>query len=562
MVTDIEQEHNDNNASHQAGYYPGSDWSLPYISGWSRIHADPELVSVLRHMNCSYLGQPGTPPTLLGLKQHARSLAKLIMLLEPSVNSGVQVDGARFDDVDNVNDAQRRLGYAGAFDWLSDLGAPYTNDDPHHHRPLNALANEVKGRHDIGGTIFHCPLTDSPKRPFQGAEGTRSEHYVADVNTKPFASHYNLAMHANACLEHLDHEFSATGGLLSLIPPDDKAVEAGKPSVDVVALKNSLLGQFLMFCQGLCVRTQELSIEHANLLDVMAAEAVAPAQELSRLGPDARKGRVMAYPQDRWILANSGDDIFNKLHSEFDRQEKLYEQKMLEYKKAGISGTTDWELHRGGKEYARGIIPIHVMTRYYRLAGKGRSTIFVIPAAEIHPGLEATRNNVEKKPGIASLIQPRWPERISAWERKYQQQILDAANHERDAWRLRREKTDSEKQLHGMQLEVERQTRIAEAATEMMTAVRLQGGDDENAEAQRAELERQMRDQQANWESRALRRRERKQARDSERYLQALQWAKRLAVEANPQSEMATYLRQVLHGADGAAGDDDDMDML
>lgn len=544
MSHDIEQEHTDNNVSQQAGYYQGSDWSLPYLSPWSRVHADPELVSVLRHMNCSYLGQPGSPPTLLGLKQHARSLAKLIMLLDPSVNSG-EVDGTRLDD-GTGGDARRKLGYGGAFDWLADLGVPYTNDDPSHHRPLNALTNEVRGRHDIGGTTYYCPLAEVPPR--RPKEGTRNEYYLPDVVTKPFASHHNLVMHANEILERLDHEFSATGGLLSLVPPDGE--EGSAPSAELVALKNSLLGQFLVFCQGLCVRTHELQIEHANLLDVMAGEAVAPAQALSRDGPDGRKGREVVFPQDRWILANAGDDIFHELHAKFDRQEVLYEQKMAEYKKAGVSGTTDWALHRGGREYARGIIPLHIMTRYYRLAGKGRSTIFVIPAAEAHPALKATRNIVETKPTVISVVQPRWPERVSTWEAKFQKKITAATETEKNVWALRREQADREQQLQGLHHEVERQARIAEAATEMLITVRLQG---EEPGAQKAELERQLRDQHEHWVARATRRRERQQARDGERYLQALVRAQRMAVEANPNGEMARYLRQVLRGAEGGA---------
>lgn len=543
MSHDIEQEHTDNNVEQQAGYYQGSDWSLPYVSPWSRIHADPELVSVLRHMNCSYLGQPGAPPTLLGLKQHARSLAKLIMLLEPSTTSG-EVDGG---------DAKRTLEAGGAFDWLADLGVPYTNDDPNHHRPLNALLNEVRGRHDIGGTMYHCPLTEvAPRQP---REGTLNQYYLPGMTAKPFASHHNLVMHANECLERLDHEFSATGGLLSLIPPDGE--DGSEPSADLVALKNSLLGQFLVFCQGLCVRTHEMQIEHARLLDVMAGEAVAPAQALSRDGPDARKGRSLVFPQDRWILANAGDDVFTALHSLFDKQEVLYRQKMAEYKKAGVSGTTEWELHRGGKEYARGIIPINIMTRYYRLGGKGRSTIFVIPAAEHHPNLEATRNHIEKHPTVVSVVQPRWPERVSALEARYQQQILRATDTERNVWTLRREKTECEQQIEGLQHEVERQARIAEAATEMLVTVRAQGG--EETETQRAELERQLRAQHENWVSKAARRREQRQARDAERYLQALQRAQGLAMQANPHGEMARYLRKVLGGA--AADDDDDAGM-
>lgn len=579
MSHDIEQEHIDHNVDQQAGYYQGSDWSLPYMSPWSRVHADPALVSVLRHMNCSYLGQPGAPPTLLGLKQHARSLAKLIMLLEPSVNSGEvnddnHNDGADGDGDGDGNDARRKLGAGGAFDWLADLGAPYTNDDPNHHRPLNALLNEVRGRHAVAGTAYHCPLAEVPPRqPGEGAR--RNEYYAAAVATKPFASHHNLVMHANEILERLDHEFSATGGLLSLVPPDDNNHHDDnsdddnnqqEPSAELVALKNSLLGQFLVFCQGLVVRTHELQIEHARLLDVMAGEAVAPAQALSRAGPDGRTGRAVVFPQDRWVLANAGDDVFAALHARFDRQEALLQQKMRAYREAGTSGRADWELHRGGREYARGIVPVHVLTRYYRLAGKGgQSTIFVVPAAAEHPGLEATRDVVEAAPTVVSVVAPRWPERVSAWEARYQARITAATAAEREAWGLRREQGDRAREVRGLRLEVERQARIAEAATEMLAAVRAQGG--EGGEEQKAELERQLRDQQANWEAKGARRRERRQARDAERYLQALLRAQRMA---NPDGELARYLGQVLQGgADGAGsgagsgfvGGDDGMDL-
>lgn len=560
MSHDIEQEHTDDNVGQQAGYYQGSDWSLPYVSPWSRVHADPALVGVLRHMNCSYLGQPGAPPTLLGLKQHARSLAKLIQLLEPSVASG-EVDGGNNNSGDDGGgsddrDAKRTLAAGGAFDWLADLGAPYTNDDPNHHRPLNALLNEVRGRHDIRGTTFHCPLTEvAARRP---GEATLGQHYLPDVAGKPFTSHHNLVMHANECLERLDHEFSATGGLLSLIPPDDgkkDSSESEAPSAELVALKNSLLGQFLTFCQGLCVRTHEMQIQHARLLDVMAGEAVAPAQALSRAGPDARTGRAVVYPQDRWVLANAGDDVFTALHKLMDKHEVLYQQKMAEYKKAGVSGATDWELHRGGREYARGIIPLNIMTRYYRLAGSGHSTIFVIPAAEHHPNLEATRDHLERQPTVVSVVQPRWPERVSAWEARFQQQLTRATESERTAWRLRRERDEGAQQVAGLQHEVARQGRIAEAATEMLAAVRAAGNQDAEGAEGRAELERQLRAQQAQWAGRAARRREQRQARDGERYLQALQKAQRMADDINPKGEVAKYLGRVLRGE---VGDDED----
>lgn len=555
MSHEVEQQHTDNNIGHQAGYYQGSNWSLPYMSPWSRIHTDPELVSVLRHMNCSYLGHPGAPPTLLGLKQHARSLAKLIMLLEPSVSSG-EVDGSRLDD-GNFGDAKRKLGYGGAFDWLADLGVPYTSDDPNHHRPLNALLNEVKSRHDLMGTYYHCPLTEVPPRPPQ--EGTKNEYYASNVASMPYASHHNLVMHANECLERLDHEFSATGGILSLIPPDGEGAgekkEHEEGSDSLAAVKNTLLGQWLIFCQGLMVRTHELQIEHAKLLDVMAGEAVAPAQSLWQGGPDGRRERALVFPQDRWILANAGDDIFNHLHDLFDQREKTYQQVMKEYKKAGTSGEIDWVQNRGGGEYARGIIPLHIMTRYYRLAGKGRSTIFVIPAAEHHPGLEWTRDGDGSGTGVAgptviSAVQPRWPERVSAWETRFKNKIADATKMGRENWTLRRDKEDGERQLRVLRHEVQRHMRIADAATEMLANVGAHGEPEEQKEALKRELDKQ----RVDWEAHSAQVRERSRfladrAR-AERYQEALHKARDMASETDPTGQLAVYLLKVLSGTE------------
>lgn len=395
----------------QAGYYKGTDYSLPYISPWSRIVDDPITSKLLRHISCSYMGVPGHPPTLLALKQHAQSLAVLISYLEPSISSG-RIDGLdqgnnnpagrlvggdgqpdQLDASTYVDRPDRRLDSGGAFDWLASLSTPYHNDDPNHHRPLNALMNEVHSHSDIHGAQIWCPLTQArPRTPLDNAATSNelTEGFAAEVATMPFASHANLVRHANECLERLDHEFSATGGLMSLLPPDGAD---GGGDVEFAAVRSTLLGQMLMHMQAIYLRMHEFEYDVGHMREALAGDAVAPMQALTAAG-----GRELVAAQDRYVLIDAGDDTWRRLHGELDRHEAHLDARQRIYRAAGLSS-----------EHVRGIVPLDVETRLYRLQGHGHSTIFISAAfGHVEDGAD-TRRDEQGRDVARMVVQPCWP---------------------------------------------------------------------------------------------------------------------------------------------------------
>lgn len=378
--------------SEQAGYLEGANHALPYYSAFSRMHH--ASTALLGHVNCSYLSS-GRPPTLLALKQHAQSLAVLIRMLNPAVNP------VEIDCLDTKADATWRHIQSEAFDYLACLREPYENDDPAHHRPLNSLVNEVKGKHECFLTEYHCPLTDMGPARQEGQP------------QKPYAAHHRLLMHANECLERLDHEFSATGGLLSILPTGEELEED-----DMEAAKNSLMGQWLVFTQHLVGRMHELEMAYGNALDALAGEAVVPLQHMSAHGPDGRSGREIAYPQDRFVLANAGDDVWDFIHAEIDKKEALIEPTEQLWRTGSAASERWWQLERDGVHYARGIVGISCYSRFYRLRGQGRSTLFCVPAYSVRPDLEESRR-MESQPTVVSVLTPKFPLPSSEFERRY-----------------------------------------------------------------------------------------------------------------------------------------------
>ncbi len=241
-----------------------------------------------------------------------------------------------------------------------------------------------------------CPLHSSYKTP-------------PNQPSLPYATHQALIEHANEVLELLDHEYSAKGGLLAILPPKDQ-VE------DREYAETTLLGQLILYTTRLVQRLHNLERLYANSMDALASEAVVPSQTLSRLGPDGRTGREVVYPQDRFVLVNAGEDVWNFLHAEFERKEVVDKRIMQDYLSQGVVGEKLWA-NRGGKEMERGITAVDIVTRYYRLTNDPLKTIFVIPAYSDHPGTKVTRE-MERQPTVVSVVKPVWPERASMWEMK------------------------------------------------------------------------------------------------------------------------------------------------
>ncbi|KAE8447660.1 hypothetical protein EG329_010466 [Mollisiaceae sp. DMI_Dod_QoI] len=397
-------------------HIPATDFAPLYRSIFTiQASVDPNLGSALltrlAHVNCGYLSTKGRGPTLLELKQHAQALTILIKnvtvstvpALIDNANSGITGapsfnDGETYDFLNNLNTA-----YSG----------PKNPNYMHHHKmPLTALMNitESTTLPSAAGTPAHvvvddiCPLHYAYKTPING-------------KSMPYEQHQTLVDHANEILEILDHEYSAKGGLLAILPDKETEKEQYEKS------QTTILGQLIQYIQRLVMRIHDLERVYANALDALAGEAAVPAQALSKLGPDGRKGRDIVYPQDRFVLANCGEDLWDWLQYEFEKKENADEAIRLMYKKSGVIGQDMWRM-RGQKEYERGITALDVTTRYIRLRKDPLKTVFIIPAHEHHPGTKATRE-MEKVQTVVSVVKPVWPERASIWEMKNRAELIE-----------------------------------------------------------------------------------------------------------------------------------------
>jgi hypothetical protein len=272
-----------------------------------------------------------------------------------------------------------------------------------------------------------CPLRDAWQTPHNSP---------ANQVSLPYAKHQALIKHSNDILELLDHEYSAKGGVLSILPPKEQEEDRKKA-------ETTLLGQLILHMQCLVIRCHDLERLYANATDAMASEAVIPAQTLSALGPDGRKGRELVYPQDRFVLVNAGEDVFSFLSQAFDKKDIADEEVMKLNLRNGVSGEALWR-KRGGKEYSRGITAIDVVTRYYRIRGSEKDgqaikTIFIIPAHAEHPGVKVTRE-MEKQPTVVSVVKPAWPERQSILEMKHRAELDELKTLRNVEYKLQEEK--------------------------------------------------------------------------------------------------------------------------
>ncbi|PMD13606.1 hypothetical protein NA56DRAFT_637442 [Hyaloscypha hepaticicola] len=405
------------------------------------IH-DPELLPLLAHVNCSYLSSYGNSPTLTELKQHAQSLIVLIKALTVSSNSAF-IDNKNLGDwlkgAESFHDGE-------TYDFLNDLNVHYNGPknphlQTHHALPLNAALNTVEIAHLIPTQTACilireiCPMRDAWQTPYKVS---------ANQVSLPYAKHQALIAHANEILELLDHEYSAKGGVLSILPPKEQEVDRKKA-------ETTLLGQLILHMQRLVIRCHDLERLYANATDAMASEAVIPPQTLSALGPDGRKGRELVYPQDRFVLVNAGEDVFSFLSKEFDKKDIADEEVMRLNLRHGVSGEALWRKN-GGKEYSRGITAIDVVTRYYRIRGSEKDgqaikTIFVIPAHAKHPGVKVTRE-MEKQPTVVSVVKPAWPERQSILEMKHRADLEEAKKLRDVAFKLQRLEEQAQNDRH------------------------------------------------------------------------------------------------------------------
>ncbi|KAK0119807.1 hypothetical protein ONS95_011239 [Cadophora gregata] len=402
----------------QRSYIPPTRFAQAYKSIFIQKPESEKVKDIVPYVNCSYLSTTSKIPTLLELKQHAQSLVILIKSITMAEQGGL---------IDNENS-----GIMGAhpfsdgltFDFLNNLREPYAGPKnpalmAAHQKQLTSLANVITSgwqpmpeHKDQYGNI-------SPPANTVIIQDVCPLHHVEDSvdNTtygQPYATHQALIAHANEVLEMIDHEYSAVGGLLGILPKVEQKEQRAKA-------ESTLLGQLILYVTRLVQRIHDLERLYANALDCLATESVVPHQALSALGPDGRKPREIVYPQDRFVLVNAGDSVWEYLNSEFEYREEIDGRVAANYKKHGLAGEAIWE-QRGGKEMSRGITAIDITTRYYRLRGDPLKTIFVIPAHSEHPGTKVTRK-MENEPTVVAVVKPVWPERISEWEKKHRAEL-------------------------------------------------------------------------------------------------------------------------------------------
>ncbi|EDN92553.1 hypothetical protein SS1G_08416 [Sclerotinia sclerotiorum 1980 UF-70] len=406
------------------GAVPRTKFSEAYRSIFTL--SQPDLIPLLKHVNCNYLSTKGHSPTVLELKQHAQALVILLKQITLSTRAGV-VDNTNLNAFTEIGPRAPSFNENETFDFLNDLNNVYDNNTVHHNLPLPTLLNTLEPQYVEPGTMVNpgqpdhyvdidiCPLHPVDPAPLDGP-------------SLPYATHEALLKHANEVLELIDHEYSAKGGLLGVLPH-----ETGDE--DRPLAETTLLGQMILYIQRLVARLHNLERLHANAMDVMKGEAVVPHQALSRVGPDGRSGRELVYPQDRFVLVNAGDDIWQFLNDEFEKKERVDEQIRANHLRLGIEGERLWET-KGGKEYSRGITAIDVVTRYYRLRNDSLKTIFVIPAHAEHPGVKVTRE-MERNPTVVSVVKPIWPERVSVWEKQTRDDLEELRQLRRDNSSLR-----------------------------------------------------------------------------------------------------------------------------
>lgn len=405
-----------------------------YATSWANSWTDPanDLLSaadlaLLAHVNCAYLSSPHRPPTLLALKQHAQSLAVLIQRISVSHAQSALVDERGAGD-----SAEEQFAPHDAFDWLNDLRTPYTNDDASHHLPIRGLLNTVAHESESDGPQTHCPL----HRVTGGTAKEAQETAATTAATMPFATHQNLVLHANACLEILDHEYSATGGLVSILP---SAYDGDAAQLE--AARGTLLGQWLLHHQDLVSRLHELEINYSNALAACEGRAVFPLQidtadDAGGLGVAS----AACTPQDELVLVGHRSHLYERIHALLDRAEAHVESKQKLWWARGVSGERTWQADRGGGWYARGLIPLDLGTRIFRVKGEGRGgKLYMMPGVKQNAAL-AHLLEMEARPTVVSVVTPKWAERATALEMRMRQKMTadgDGREREEDVGVLR-----------------------------------------------------------------------------------------------------------------------------
>ena len=181
-------------------------------------------------------------------------------------------------------------------------------------------------------------------------------------------------------------------------------------------------------------------------------------QQMSIQGPEGRSGREIVFPQDRWIMANAGEDVFTFIHRMLDRAEAQQDAQDDKFAEQKVLGDAAYS----GNEHLkyRGIVKCDLSTRFYRLRGNGHGPLFVLPAFGDRANTKHTRD-IENRPTIVAIPQPDMkPETVNAWESKHK----DVDN---DILKLSIDKANLEAKVSQLQSSVGMRDREIERLTEL-----------------------------------------------------------------------------------------------
>ena len=368
----------------------------------------PEDLIRFSHLNCSYFSHAsGTAPTLTQLKRHAQCLANLICTLDVLDNE-VGLD---------------------PFDYLDDLHAPYLNNDSSHCKPLTAVTNLITTHQDQAkGTTrptHRCPLTgDGPS--------DEPAEYVE---------------HVNDMFEVLENMYSEKGGILSLVPEEHMPGRA--------EMEETIFGQWLLFTCRLVKQVASLEREVARQQAILAGEATIPHQLDSR--GRLIEGKPLLFPQDRYVLANVSEELYDLLDKLLGQQESMDKRRNPRRAAASSSRGTSAtpvrvENQESGSATSKLLMPIthiDVSSRIFRIGEY--KTLFIVPAFELNPNTHLTREH-ETEPDTLIKSLPRPPPIPSPRPRE----IISKAAHDRSVNDLKKRIRELETQLREKQTENDR----------------------------------------------------------------------------------------------------------
>lgn len=407
-------------------------WSCRWTVPSNGILTEKDF-DLLCHVNCSYLSSP-KPPTLLSLKRHAQSLTILIRNLSVSTADGIP-DAANHPDAPEYRPDE-------ALDWLNNLDEPYTTADASHYLPLWAIHNDVRDEPRPSLPLYHCPLA-SAQDLGPGAVSSGSRQGLR----RPHMTHHGLVRHANECLEILDHELSAVGGLMSLLPAD------GDGDGAMAGAENTLLGQWLLHQRHLVVRMHDLEMSYGRALDALAGVAIRPLQMVEGM---LAAGRAVGHPQDTYLLVNTADTVTKEIHRLLDEREAEMEEEERVHRERGVSGLMwrDMWDNENGKEggVSRDLVVVDLVSRFYRIKDDGdRAPIFILPAIERHDGVVETLK-MERQPKVVPVATNPRPTRVSEWERKYRERLDRMDGLERENRNLAKERDALKRKIERLDL--------------------------------------------------------------------------------------------------------------